>query len=168
MVSWFRIRREWLLLVTVKCSRLWLLDGFSRPRLASNISLTASCPVLWFGSGLFLSGAVSWFFIVKSLRLTPKFSFHSKVNGLLILDNRICWGDSRESLVVSGQQIVIARVRVSLCSFCSLRQWAWLYLQVMEASWQDVVMASTRFLARFVAAMEVVSLGKSYFIIVLV
>ncbi|WZZ86008.1 hypothetical protein YC2023_114587 [Brassica napus] len=101
MVSWFRIRREWLLLVTVKGSRLWLLDGFSRLRLASDISLTASCPVLWFGSGLFLSGAVSWFFVVKSLRLTPKFSFHS----------------------------------------------------------QDVAMASTQFLARFVAAMEVVSLA---------
>ncbi|KAF2544708.1 hypothetical protein F2Q70_00020321 [Brassica cretica] len=78
-----------LLPMTVKGSRLWLLDGFSRLRLASDISLMASCPVLWFGSGLFLSGAASWCFIVKSLRLTPKFGFHSQVNGLSVLDNWI-------------------------------------------------------------------------------
>ena len=67
MVSWLCFRRVWLLFVTVKSSRLWLLDGHLRLCFSSDLPFSASCLALRVGVGQSLTGAASLRFIVEQL-----------------------------------------------------------------------------------------------------
>lgn len=69
------------------------------------VAVTA-CLVLRVESGYFLIEAASLRFIVCPLRWLRSMVSLSQVTGLTVLVRRICWGDSRESLIASSQQIV--------------------------------------------------------------